>query len=116
MMVALEVYLKKDHAAEWKGWERSRRTIGDAIKSLPSVVLEPFIPEIANQVPHLRVRWDEPKLKVTYAEAVRRLREGNPAIEVLGGRDSIAYNMFMLQPGEAEVVARRTREVLAGGA
>ena len=115
MMVALEVYLKKDHAAEWRGWERSRQTIGSAIKSLPTVVLEPYIPEVANQVPHLRVRWDEQKLKLTYAEAVRQLREGNPAIEVQGGRDSIAYNMFMLQPGEAEIVARRSREVLASG-
>ena len=115
MMVALEVYLKRDHAAEWRGWERSRQTIGDAIKSLPSVVLEPFMPEVANQVPHLRVRWDEPKFKLTYAEAVRRLREGNPAIEVQGGRDSITYNMFMVQPGEAEIVARRSREVLSGG-
>ena len=115
MMAAVEVYLKKDHAAEWREWEKRVKTVADSVAALPSVKTEMFLPEIANAVPHLRIRWDQAALPVSPAEAVKRLREGEPSIELRpGARDVIEVAVWMLQPGEAQIVARRIREVLRG--
>ena len=57
--------------------------------------------------------WD--KMKLTYQEAGKKLREGQPSIEVVPGvKDSLSIGVWMLQPGEDKIVARRIREVLKG--
>ena len=115
MMAAVESYLKRDHAAEWREWEKRVRTVADSVGPLSSVKTETFVPEIANAVPHLRITWDETVLKITPAEAVKRLREGEPSIELRpGAKQSLEVAVWMLQPGEAQIVARRIREVLKG--
>ncbi|MGH9659041.1 MAG: aminotransferase class V-fold PLP-dependent enzyme [Bryobacteraceae bacterium] len=113
MMVAVEVYVKKDHAAEWKEWEKRIKLIADTVAPM-GVQAETFVPEIANAVPHLRLKWDESKIKSS--EATRRLREGEPSIELRpGARNCLEVAVWMMQPGEAQIVARRIREVLKGG-
>jgi L-seryl-tRNA(Ser) seleniumtransferase len=113
MMAAVEVYTRKDHAAEWREWERRCKTVADSVAALPSVRTETFVPEIANAVPHLRITWDEAALKISPADAIKRLREGEPSIELRpGSKGCIEVAVWMLQPGEAQVVARRIRQVL----
>jgi hypothetical protein len=44
---------------------------------------------------------------------VKALREGTPSIEVTpGSSDRLTVSVWMLQQGEAEIVAKRIREVL----
>jgi L-seryl-tRNA(Ser) seleniumtransferase len=112
MMVAVEEYVNKDHQAEWKEWEKRIATIERAVRGIPSVTTERWVPEIANHVPHVRFRWDPEKVRLTVREAQNRLREGNPAIETTPSDSELTMNVWMLQPGDAEVVARRLREVL----
>jgi hypothetical protein len=55
-------------------------------------------------------------LKITADEAVKRLRDGDPSIELRpGATDGLEVAVWMLQPGEAQIVAKRIREVLKGG-
>jgi L-seryl-tRNA(Ser) seleniumtransferase len=116
MMAAVESYVKRDHAAEWKEFEKRVKQVADGVASVPSVHTEQFIPEIANAVPHLKITWDHAALKITPREAVQKLREGEPSIEVRpGSRDALEVAVWMLQPGEAQMVAKRIREVLKGG-
>ncbi|HZT28651.1 MAG TPA: aminotransferase class V-fold PLP-dependent enzyme [Bryobacteraceae bacterium] len=113
MMVAVETFIKLDHQAEWREWERRVKTVADSVGPLHSVKTETFVPEIANAVPHLRISWDSSVLKITPQEAVKKLREGEPSIELRpGAKDCLEVAVWMLQPGEAQVVARRIREVL----
>ena len=113
MMAAVEAYVKRDHAAEWKEWERRLNVVATAAKSIPTVTTEIFVPQIANSVPHLHIRWDQSKVKVSYTDVVKKLREGEPSIETTpGSNDSLFMNFWMLQAGEAEIVARRVKEVL----
>jgi uncharacterized pyridoxal phosphate-dependent enzyme len=114
MLVAVEVYLKKDHEAEWKEWERRVQTIVASVRDLPTIQTEMFVPEIANQVPHLKLWWDESKLNLAPPEAQKRLREGLPSIEAspMTGPKQLVIGVWMLEPGEAEIVGRRIREVL----
>lgn len=113
MMVAVEVYLKKDHAVEGREFERRAKMVMDAVTGVPSVSTEVKIPEIANHVPHVHIKWDAAKLGISVKEAVEKLRNGEPSIEVVpGSREELVIGVWMLQPGEAQVVARRVREVL----
>ncbi len=116
MMVAVEVFLKKDHAAEWRDWEKRIKLIADSVGPISGVKTETFVPEIANAVPHLRIAWDEAALKITSREVTNKLLEGEPAIELRPGAKAgtIEIAVWMLQPNEAQIVARRIREVLKG--
>jgi D-glucosaminate-6-phosphate ammonia-lyase len=116
MMVALETFIKKDHAAEEKEWERRIRTITDSVRDLPSIQTDTYVPPIANHVPHLRIKWDQAQIKLSPPEAMKRLREGTPSIEACPATNDkeLVFAVWMLQPGEAAVVARRVRAVLKG--
>ncbi len=114
MLVAVEVYLKKDHEAEWKEWQRRASIITKAVSGLPSVQTETIVPEIANQVPHLRIWWDQDKIKLTPPEVMKRLREGKPSIEAcpMTNPKHLVFGVWMMQKGDAEIVAKRVRAVL----
>ena len=117
LLVALELYLKRDHQKDWAEWERNIRVVADALKPVNGVTTERFIPPTANEVPHLRIRWDRKLVRMNGGEVARRLREGRPSIELTpddGERDVVEVSSWTLQPGEAEIVARRLREILAG--
>jgi uncharacterized pyridoxal phosphate-dependent enzyme len=115
LMTAVELYVKKDHLAEWKEWEQQISFIGKALSGIRGVETERFIPEIANQVPHLAVKWDSKAMPVTRDDVAKALREGEPRIEVRpssASEPSLEIAVWMLQPGEYRVVARRCAEVL----
>jgi L-seryl-tRNA(Ser) seleniumtransferase len=113
MMVALEMFVNRDHKAVWKDWEEQCDRIAKAAKGVDSVTTEMFVPELANAVPHLRINWDHAKLGMTPREAVKKLREGEPSIEVRpGSNEVLEIAVWMLQPGEDKIVAKRVKEVL----
>jgi len=117
MLVALEKYLKHDHPADWKEWERRVKLMADVLAPVPGVTTQRFVPEIANEVPHLRVRWDHGRITRTWEQVTAALREGKPSIELVPApyeKGTLEIATWMLQPGEAEIVARRIREELRG--
>ena len=115
MLVALEMYLKEDHAAVWKDWEGRCRCISRALGAFDDVKTEIFVPPIANAVPHLRIRWDSKKRGLTPAEMVKKLRDGKPSIEVTpGSRQQFVIGVWMMDPGEDAIVGERIRSILAG--
>jgi L-seryl-tRNA(Ser) seleniumtransferase len=113
MLVALELYLNKDHQAEWQLWESQIQMIHDAASSVDGVSGEIHVPEVANHVPSLKITWDDKKVKITGEEARAKLREGHPSIQVMGDNESLAITTWMMQPGQERIVARRVHEVLA---
>jgi D-glucosaminate-6-phosphate ammonia-lyase len=114
MLVALELYLERDHGADWREWEARVKIIGDALAGVPGVTAERFVPRIANQVPHLRIRWHPGSPRIAPDAVARQLREGEPSIELVPAPEdanSLEVASWMLEPGEAEIVARRLREI-----
>jgi len=104
--------VKKDHEAEWKSWEKQASLVMDSLASFKGMKTEVNIPPIANHVPHVHITWDQAQIPVTPEEVTKQLREGEPSIETTPGhKDRVVVNVFMLQPGEAQIVARRLREV-----
>lgn len=112
MLIALELYLSKDHEAEWKLWEGQINHISDAAKSVKGVKTEIHVPQIANHVPSLRIRWDQNVIKTTPSEVREALRMGHPSIETVGGGESVDITTWMMNPGEERIVAQRIKEIL----
>ena len=112
LMVAVEMYLKRDHAAEWKEWERRAASIRESVESVKGVKTEIWIGEIANHVPHVKVTWEPGAVRLSVAEIQQRMREGEPSIELVPGSEQLMVGVWMMEPGEAEVVARRLKAVL----
>jgi len=114
MMVALELYLAKDHKREWEEWIQRTRIIAAAAETVPTVKGETVInPGPANHFPGLRLIWDQARVKITPRAVTEALRTGEPSI-LLSGGNTLSVNVSMLEPGEAEIIARRIKEVLQG--
>jgi len=58
MLIALELFLNRDHAAVWKEWEARANRIVQALAEFKDVRTEVQVPAVANAVPHLHVSWD----------------------------------------------------------
>ena len=115
LLKAVELYVKKDHQAEWKEWEDRVSVIEKSITGVRGVQTEKFIPEIANQVPHLAITWDPSALRLTKEDFVKALREGEPRIEIrptFPTEPRLEIAVWMLQPGEDRIVAGRCAEIL----
>lgn len=118
MLVALELYMKRDHAADLGEWERRVETIARAVKKVKSVETETYVPPVANHVPHLKIRWDTSVVRLTPLEVKQKLAEGDPAIEACPATNDkeLVFGVWMMQAGDAEIVARRTADLLKGAA
>ncbi len=116
MVAALELYLKRDHKAEWKQWERRCEQIAKEVRKVKTVKTEVFVPELANMVPHLRVMWDHKKIGVTPQQVHERMSVGKPNIELRpGAKQDITVGVWMMQDGDDKIVGRRLREELQRG-
>ncbi len=122
MMVAVEVYLKRDAAAEWKEWERRARVITESVANMKPVTTEVYVPQIANHAPHIKFKWEKATLKLTADDVRKQLREAKPSIEIGPGsppaaaeKQEITIGVWQMQPGESEIVAKKLREVFQIG-
>jgi L-seryl-tRNA(Ser) seleniumtransferase len=112
MLVALELYLAKDHKKEWQLWEDQIKLISDNAKSVKGVETEIHVPPHANHVPSLRIRWDENVVKISKDEMRKKLRDGHPSIETVGNKEEVGITTWMMEPGQERIVAARVKEIL----
>lgn len=114
LLAAVERYMRTDHDAEMRMLEGRVREMMRMLAGVEGIETAVKVPPIANEVPHLAVKWDEAAKRITSAEVVRKLREGDPPIAVLNeGRGSLLVSVWMMRGNEHRTVARRLREVLA---
>ena len=112
MMVALDAFVKRDHAREGREFERRAEAIRRSAASVAGITAEVFTPEVANHVPHVRVSWNATDKGLTAADAVKAMRDGDPSIAIRSENDALVIGVWMLRQGEDAVVARRLRQVL----
>jgi len=114
MVKALEVYLNEDHQALTEVWQTRLELISKKVCTVPSVTTSYFVPDVANHVPHLEIKWDAQRVKITPQDVNAALHQGKPSIvlstDERGG--ALSMNSFMLQPGEDQIVADKLYEVL----
>jgi L-seryl-tRNA(Ser) seleniumtransferase len=111
MYVALEKFINMDHDKEWKNWEKQVSVIENAAKKVNGVTTRITVPPVANHTPTLTISWDNNIVKLNRDEFQDRLRNGNPSVEVMGGKDnSVVITVWMLKPGQEKIVATRIME------
>lgn len=129
LVAAVDWFLAQDDAAMEAEYRKRAALIAERVQAIPSVEARIFVPPVANHVPHLLINYDMNRIKLTATEVMQRMREGNPRIELNpatgggtasaglpGGSNAIIVGVWMLQPGEDQIVARRLHEVLSEGA
>ncbi len=127
LVAAVDWFLMQDDAAIEAQCRQRADHIAKYLSAIPTVQTQVFVPEVANHVPHLLITYDQNRVKITGAEVMQKMRAGKPRIELNpstggapasaglpGGPNTIVVGVWMLQPGEDLVVAKRLREVLQG--
>tara|TARA_B100000282_G_scaffold107212_1_gene76132 strand:- start:7353 stop:8567 length:1215 start_codon:yes stop_codon:yes gene_type:complete len=112
MLAALELYLNKDHQAEWKMWEDQIDLISESVKSIGGVETTIHVPPHANHVPSLKIRWDQSKVNISPDNVRKILREGSPSIETVGNKNEIGVTTWMMVPGQEKIVAKKIKKIL----
>jgi len=112
MLAALELYLARDHKAEWEMWKKQINLISDSVKSIDGVQTIIHVPPHANHVPSLKIRWDENKVKISPNEVREKLRNGTPSIETVGNKNEIGITTWMMVPGQEKIVAKKIQKIL----
>jgi L-seryl-tRNA(Ser) seleniumtransferase len=125
MVAAVDWFLSQSDAAMEAEFRRRAERIASSLKSIPSLESKVAVPTVAaNAVPHLLIRYDRQRVKIAPVDVAEELRRGTPSIELnpatgkkqSGGlptdEDTVVVGVWMLEPGEDLVVARRLREVL----
>jgi uncharacterized pyridoxal phosphate-dependent enzyme len=132
VLAAVEAWSKIDLAELDRQWGERVKRIQKLVDSVPGVTTEIEIPQGGNRYPTLVVSWDEAAWNFTVPDCDRKLREGEPRIEVLTRSnpsmvpavheeediktprrpDRIRIISKTLQPGEDLIVGRRLREIL----
>jgi D-glucosaminate-6-phosphate ammonia-lyase len=118
LLTAVELFLKRDHAAERRAWEAVLARVAERLRGLPTVTTE-MIPNLDySHSPRLSVQWNESRLGLTLAEMVTKLREGTPAIVAADmtkfrpAWKGLGIFPCQLRPGEDRIVADRVRALL----
>jgi uncharacterized pyridoxal phosphate-dependent enzyme len=116
LLAAIERYLKVDHDREFKELEGRVQDIIGVLSKIPGLETGRHLPPIANHVPHVQISWGEDAFKLKARDVVRQLMEGNPSIAVSQrGERLLHVSVWMMRPGEHQVVAKRLKEVFTTG-
>lgn len=112
MLVAIERFLALDHAAQWRVWETRVAEMIEILCKVPGMTARADVPEIANHAPHLVVEWSQWHSALKAEDVVRRLRDGDPPIAVLGeGERGLRVAVWTLRDDEHRLVANQIRRL-----
>jgi L-seryl-tRNA(Ser) seleniumtransferase len=125
MVAAVDWLLDQTDEAMQAEFRRRAERIAAHLNGIPELTHEIFVPPLANAIPHLLLRYDQARVKISPLDVSDVLRKGTPSIELnpATGRQSgsaglpnaenaIIVGVWMLQPGEDLIVARHLRAVL----
>src|SRR5450755_3027271 len=125
MVAAVDWFLSQTDAGMEAEFRKRADRIAAQLKGIPTLESRVVIPPIANNVPHLLIRYDQQRVKISPKEVAKQLRAGTPSIELNPATGStqasagipkdankIVVGVWMLELGEDAIVARRLREVL----
>lgn len=123
MLAAVELWYRRDHAAEWNTWESWLGQVADRVEKVVGVTTEVLQPRgLSNYAPRLEVRWDGDRLGISGQDVYDLLLEGTPRIILARSRGSFQEKMdksaveimpYMMHPGDATTVAQHLYDVLS---
>jgi L-seryl-tRNA(Ser) seleniumtransferase len=118
MLMAVELWVKRDHQAEWNRWLAWLGTIAARVKEVDGVTTSiSETTELSNRTPSLSIEWDRTRIGIGGAELAQHLFNTEPRIATPGGRDrgdraGISITPYMMADGEDRIVAERIHSAL----
>jgi L-seryl-tRNA(Ser) seleniumtransferase len=133
-LTALETWLNLDEKKIYSEWSGRVDRIRKLVDTVPGAKTDIFIPDDGNRFPTLKVSWDQTAWGFTASDCVRKLRENDPVIEVLGSdnpslvtavregnpsrkehkeADHIELVSMTIQPGQEIIVGKTLRAILS---
>jgi L-seryl-tRNA(Ser) seleniumtransferase len=117
MLMAVEMWMKRDHKAELAQWNQWMNNIANRVMKVEGVSATVRQPRgLSNRTPTLSITWDAAKLGITGQELSRILYEGEPRIALSAGggnRGGVSLIAYMMSPGEDKIVADRLHQLLS---
>jgi L-seryl-tRNA(Ser) seleniumtransferase len=121
MLMAVEMWVKRDHDAEWKRWTGWLDHINQRVSTIGGVTTSVNQPNgLSNRTPSLRILWDRQKLGISGEAVARLLFEGDPRITLDVARGAgqpaqtgVSVTPYMMAPGDERIVADRLVAVLS---
>jgi L-seryl-tRNA(Ser) seleniumtransferase len=123
MLAAVEMWVRRDHKAEWARWESWLDHIASRVQRIDGVATRINQPsaDLSNRTPELVVQWDGAKLGITGQEVSQVLLNTDPRIVLARASGSRTGNMassvsvvpYQMQPGDEKVVAERLHALLS---
>lgn len=115
MLAAVEAWTKRDHKAEWQRWLGYLNTVKTRLAPLSHLQMEiRETNELSNRTPSLQIRWDVAKYRTTGTQMGQMLMNGEPRMTVAANPGGVSVVAYMLNPGDAELVADGLYKALAG--
>ena len=119
MLMAVEMWVKRDHKAEWNRWMSWLDSIAAQVSRVEGVTTAMTqTTELSNRTPSLTIRWDRRRLGIGGADLARHLLDTEPRIATPGGRDrgdeaSISITPYQMASGEEKIVAEKIYAALS---
>ena len=124
MLMAVEMWMKRDHKAEWAQWLSRLDHIAKRVSSIDGVTTNiRETTQLSNRTPSLSIAWDPAKLGVSGRAVSAHLFNTEPRIAMPtggGGRGQAQGNMtgvsvvpYMMSAGDEKIVADRLHAVLS---
>jgi L-seryl-tRNA(Ser) seleniumtransferase len=124
MLMAVEMWMKRDHEAEWKRWTSWLEYVAKRVSAIDGVTTSVVQPVgLSNRMPSLRVYWDKSRFGVNGEGVVKTLFDTDPRVgmfpargEMEPAKTGVQVNPYMMAPGDEKVVADRLVAILTGAA
>jgi uncharacterized pyridoxal phosphate-dependent enzyme len=119
MLMAVEMWVTRDHKAEWNRWMSWLEAIAARASKVDGVTTSiAQTTELSNRTPSLTIRWDRKRIGISGADLARHLLDTEPRIATPGGRDrgdeaSIAITPYQMAAGEEQIVAEKIYAALS---
>jgi uncharacterized pyridoxal phosphate-dependent enzyme len=119
MLMAVEMWTRRDHKAEWSRWLSWLDDIAKQVTKIDGVTTSVTeTKELSNRTPSLTIKWDPKKLGITGAALAKHLMDTEPRITTPGGRDregesSISITPYQMAAGDEKIVAERIYATLS---
>jgi L-seryl-tRNA(Ser) seleniumtransferase len=115
LWLACEKYAKLDFAAIERQSARQAEYLHSELNKIAGVKAS-FAPhDRTRRVHRVQVEWDEAAAGLTRRQVTEALLNGEPRISVYRHADGIMFTLFMNEPGDEKIAARRMREIFARG-
>jgi L-seryl-tRNA(Ser) seleniumtransferase len=123
MVAAVDWLLSQTDEGMEREFRGRAKRIADYLSGVPTLTAQIYVPEVANHVPTLLLRYDQEKVKIAPLEVADMCRHSSPSIELHPATGSpepglpsdantIVVGVWMLQPGQDLIVAKRLRQIL----